>query len=219
MNVIPKPSRSTRQPASPPHAPLMASSPRISQPPRLGRLAERTQSCREEAAKLGWEVREEFIAIDEGKSGNTLADREGFQFLIAHAKTLPRHFDYIMFSEQSRIGCNLTGVLSTAEILNALGVYFYFADTNLDSDGASFRFALARRALTDEIDRWSRMPKDMKCSCVGCEFFRVPVEASISALAEVQGLARLPSALRRSATLPKANPSALDPALLRRDLL
>src|ERR1017187_4118056 len=35
MNVIPKPSRSTRQPASPPHALLMASSPRISQPPRL----------------------------------------------------------------------------------------------------------------------------------------------------------------------------------------
>src|SRR5665213_2958276 len=181
MNVIPKPSRSTRQPASPPHAPLMASSPRISQPPRLGRLAERTHSCREAAAKLGWEVREEFIAIDEGKSGNTLADREGFQFLIAHAKTLPRHFDYIMFSEQSRIGCNLTEVLSTAEILNALGVYFHFANTNLSTDGASFRFALAQRALADEIRRWTQLPKDLKCSCEGCKFFRVPVQDPISA--------------------------------------
>src|ERR1035438_9880800 len=42
MSGIPGPFPSTRQPASPTHAPLIANPPRMSQPPRLGRLAERT---------------------------------------------------------------------------------------------------------------------------------------------------------------------------------
>jgi hypothetical protein len=83
------------------------------------------QVCREEAAKLGWEVLEAFIAVDEGRSGDTVAE------------------------------------------------------TEFGSEDASFRFALAQQALADEIRRWSLMPKDMKCACVGCELFRVPVQDPI----------------------------------------
>jgi DNA invertase Pin-like site-specific DNA recombinase len=134
--------------------------------------------CREAAERKGWVVLEQYLAVDQGQSGNGLSGREAFQTLIAAAKMAPQPFDCILLSRPDRLGQNIASVFTTIETLHYLGVFLYFADMDLDSRSNSFGFMLTQTALTDEMHRWSVIAKAGVCPCAGCAFSWVPLSAA-----------------------------------------
>jgi DNA invertase Pin-like site-specific DNA recombinase len=132
------------------------------------------RDCREAAATKGWDVLDELIEVDEGKSGSTLVGRTGLQTLISQAQDNPRPFDCILVSDLARLGRSFTDLCITTEMLQWYGVYLYFADTGVDSRDKSFRHMVVQASLSDEIYRLSHAPLVLGCPCQRCEFRRVP---------------------------------------------
>ena len=139
------------------------------------------RDCREAAATKGWDVLDELIEVDEGKSGSTLVGRTGLQTPLTLATHNPRPFDCILVSDLARLGRSLTDLCITTEMLQWYGVYLYFADSGVDSRNKSFRHMVVQASLSDEIYRLSHAPTVRGCPCMQCEFRGVSAGASIAA--------------------------------------
>lgn len=154
---------------------------RTARAPGTESIEKQIMVCRSTAAEHDWLVNDEFIAVDEGTSGDTLVGGTGLRSLVALAKAEPRPFDFILCSESTRVGRNLADVSTTIQSLHDHGVHLYCAETGLDSRSVDWQQLLIQSALTDEIYRWSHMPVEQRCCCACCEFSRMPLAYSIPA--------------------------------------
>jgi DNA invertase Pin-like site-specific DNA recombinase len=98
--------------------------------------------CREFAWKRGWIVLDDYIREDRAMSGISIGGRKGLNSLFNDAKTEPRPFDYILFSETSRLSRDLADVLNLSSTLAHCGVHFRFVNQGLDSSDPNFRLML-----------------------------------------------------------------------------
>ena len=147
--------------------------------PNTESIQAQVQECRDVAASKSWEILDQFIEVDEGKSGSTLVGRTGLQTLVTLAAGNPRPFDCILLADSSRLGRNYADVLRTVDEMHKLGVSIYIADAGRDSRDYSFRNLVIQAALADEIDRLSQAPTVHGCPCEGCKFRGVPPADSV----------------------------------------
>jgi hypothetical protein len=97
------------------------------------------RECRERAAELGWEIVEECIFVDEAKSGETVAGRDGLDMMLRIAQQDDPPFSGIIAADTSRFGRHLSDTLHMQELLEYHGVFLYFVDDDLDSREKGFR--------------------------------------------------------------------------------
>lgn len=137
------------------------------------------------AAQKGWTMN--YLVSDEGCSGTTLTDRPALQSLIDIAKKCPRPYDVLLVDDPSRLGRNLTLVLSIVEELNSCGIFTYFVNQQLDSHDQSGQQLLATGMLEEQflVRLKGRVRRGQDCQslndalpkCYG--FTNVPIEDSV----------------------------------------
>ena len=147
--------------------------------PNTESIEAQVRECRDAAAIMGWEVLDEFIEVDEGKSGSTLVGRTGLQTPIVLAVCRPRPFDIILLSASSHLGRNLTDVLSNIKKLRNHGVAIYVAGLGIVSDSKPFCELPTERLSVNEICRAPRAARLQGCWCAAREFFGVLFRGSI----------------------------------------
>lgn len=102
------------------------------------------------AEKKNWQILSEYCRSDKELSGATLLERESLQSLIADAKSMPRPYDVLMIDDTSRLGRNLTLVLTLMEVLRHTGIFLYFVSQQLDSRQPNFRQLFIMNGMMDE---------------------------------------------------------------------
>jgi len=108
------------------------------------------RECRERAAELGWEIVEECIFVDEAKSGETVAGRDGLDMLLRIAQQDGPPYSGAMVADTSRFGRHLSDTLHMQELLEYHGVFLYFVDDDLDSREKGFRRRFIDNGQRDE---------------------------------------------------------------------
>ena len=104
------------------------------------------RACRMLAARKGWLIAEGHLYKDEEKTGRTLAQRHGFQAMMARAKQPHRPFHYILVADVSRMGRNKADLFKTIDILTFQKVRVYFVEDELDSGESHFEESFHSRA-------------------------------------------------------------------------
>jgi site-specific DNA recombinase len=117
---------------------------------RPASIDDQFRQLRRGAAEQGWTALDEYFLSDQGLSGATLIDRTGLQSLLDHAKRRPLPFDVLMIDDTSRLGRNLTLVLTIMEELNGCGIFIYFVSQRLDSRDQNFRNLFIMNGMMDE---------------------------------------------------------------------
>jgi site-specific DNA recombinase len=108
------------------------------------------RECRDAARRLGWTVLDEYVVIDQAKTGQVLLGRDGLEHLIELAQQKPCPFDGIMMDDTSRFGRNLSDTLPMTDTLKYAGVFLYFVSDELDSRHRSFRSQYIQLGQKDE---------------------------------------------------------------------
>lgn len=79
-------------------------------------------ACRVRAGELGLSIDESQIYVDCGVPGNNLERLRQLQKLMSAAESVPRPFDYVLFTDVSRLGRDLLGVIRLLDRLSSAGV-------------------------------------------------------------------------------------------------
>jgi DNA invertase Pin-like site-specific DNA recombinase len=117
---------------------------------RKASIEDQNRNCRDYAEARGWPVLEEYVRADEAKTGRTMRDRDGLQFLLDEAQTKPRPFDVLLLDEPSRLARKLSDVLMIAEELRFAGVRLALVNLKLESDNPNFPTLLTLYGMVDE---------------------------------------------------------------------
>jgi len=105
-------------------------------------LEDQEQHCRRFAEEHGWIVPDEHVYTDAGKSGTSLAGRDGLNSLIIAAKKQPNSFRMVLVEETSRLARNPKDVFDIVNALALYGVHVYFINQDLDSRNDHFHMML-----------------------------------------------------------------------------
>jgi len=114
-------------------------------------IDDQIRECREAIERKGWIVVEEFICVDEAKTGQSRLNRTGLDKLLAHAQLKHKQIDTIVIDDTSRFGRNLSETLPLTETLAYDRVGLYFAKQELASwDNPHFRDLFIKEQREDE---------------------------------------------------------------------
>jgi site-specific DNA recombinase len=113
-------------------------------------IEDQIRQCQRAIDLRGWAVLSDYIRSDSGVSGATLHAREGLNSLINDANKRPRPFDVIVVDDTSRLGRNLTDVLTISDRLKYDDVFLFFVSQQLDSRDSGFRQLLIMNGMMDE---------------------------------------------------------------------
>lgn len=117
---------------------------------RMTSTEDQIRERRDEAARRGWTVVEEYVIADEAKTGQLLSGRDGLDRLVELAEQENRPFDAILMDDSSRFGRSLSDTLPILDRLTYAGVFLYFVSNQLDSRDKHFRSQYIRQGEQDE---------------------------------------------------------------------
>ena len=113
-------------------------------------LEDQEQHCRRFTEEHGWIVPNEHVYKDAGKSGTSLAGRDGLNSLIIAAKKQPNSSRRVLVEETSRLARNPRDVLDIVNALALDGVHVYFIEQKLDPRNDHFHMMLMVSAMVEE---------------------------------------------------------------------
>jgi site-specific DNA recombinase len=113
-------------------------------------IEDQVRTCTDAATENGWSVEPSLIFRDAGISGAQMSTREGIQTLLHRIQSdRTRTFQGVIFDDSSRLGRNLSEVLSFCKVCEFHQVFLYFVNQELDSRDPSF-YQLMIQASGDE---------------------------------------------------------------------
>ena len=113
-------------------------------------IEDQIRKCREEVAKRGAVVLEDYVRSDRAISGASLVGRKALQSLIEDAKRRPRPFDALLVDDTSRLARDLAEGLQIVAILRYHGISVISVTQGIDSSQKSARPLLALHGMIDE---------------------------------------------------------------------
>jgi DNA invertase Pin-like site-specific DNA recombinase len=117
---------------------------------RLASPEDQIRECRDAAKRKGWIVVDEYVVVDQAKTGQVLLGRDELEHLIELAQEKACPFDGIMMDDTSRFGRNLSDTLPITDMLKYAGVFLYFVSDQLDSRDRNFRLQYIQKGQQDE---------------------------------------------------------------------
>jgi site-specific DNA recombinase len=117
---------------------------------REASIEDQVRRCRENAARQGWSIVEEFVIADKAVSAASVAGRDGLQRLVKAAKSKNRPFDCLLLDDTSRLARDLSDSIRTLKILEFCGVSVVSVSQGIDSSQGSARPLLAMHGIMDE---------------------------------------------------------------------
>jgi len=100
--------------------------------------------------RKGWTVIDEYVVIDQAKTGQVLLGRDGLERLVELSEQNPRPFDGILMDDTSRLGRNLSDTLPITDRLRYEGVFLFFVSNDLDSSDRKFPPQYIQQGQQDE---------------------------------------------------------------------
>ncbi|MBX3307723.1 MAG: recombinase family protein [Nitrospira sp.] len=117
-------------------------------------VTRQTEHCIAYAESKGWEVREEFIFVDDGISGAEFQKRPGFIRLMNSLKPKPP-FQVLVMSEESRLGREqIQTAYALQQLMDAgVRVFFYLTDQERTLNTAMDKVMLSLTNFAAEMER------------------------------------------------------------------
>ena len=112
--------------------------------------ADQLRKCGEYAAARGWTILEEHHYADEAASGAG-SDRDGLNYLLRAANSLPRPFDVILVDDTSRLSRNVGDAARIREQLAFIGVRIIAVSQGIDSQDEQSDVLFEVHALVDNL--------------------------------------------------------------------
>ena len=114
-------------------------------------IDDQVRTCTEAALAHGWALDPSLTFSDAGISGAQMATREGIQSLLHRIENdNATTFHGVLFDDSSRLGRNLSEVLSFCKICEFHQVFLYFVNQELDSRDPNFYQVIIQYASGDE---------------------------------------------------------------------
>jgi site-specific DNA recombinase len=114
-------------------------------------IEDQVRTCTDAATANGWSVEPSLIISDAGVSGAQMSTREGIQTLLHRIQSdRTRTFQGVLFDDSSRLGRNLSEVLSFCKVCEFHQVFLYFVNQELDSRDPNFYQLMIQFASGDE---------------------------------------------------------------------
>ena len=102
-------------------------------------IEDQVRTCADAATANGWLVEPSLIFRDAGISGAQMSTRDGIQTLLHRIESeKTKTFQGVLFDDSSRLGRNLSEVLSFCKICEFYQVFLYFVNQELDSRDPNF---------------------------------------------------------------------------------
>jgi DNA invertase Pin-like site-specific DNA recombinase len=115
-------------------------------------IDDQVRTCTEAARDRGWIVDPALIFTDAGISGALMATRDGVQTLLSRIQAdKVKSYSGFLFDDSSRLGRNLSEVLSFCKLCEFHNVFLYFVNQQLDSRDPNFYQLIIQYASTDEL--------------------------------------------------------------------
>ena len=108
------------------------------------------RECSKFAQNKDWRVLPEYIRTDSGKTGQTVAGRDGLADLLLLAAQKPRPFDYLLIFHTSRLGRDVGDANKLKATFKFFGIVLIFVSDNLDSRDSSFDTMFVIKSLQDQ---------------------------------------------------------------------
>jgi site-specific DNA recombinase len=108
------------------------------------------RDCSAFAEQKGWIVLPEYILADSGKTGQTVAGRDGLADLLRLAQQKPRPYDYLLIYHTSRLGRDVGDANKLKATFQFFGITLIFVADGLDSRDSSFDTMFVFKSLQDQ---------------------------------------------------------------------
>jgi len=114
-------------------------------------IEDQVRTCTDAAAVNGWLVEPSLIFRDAGISGAQMSTRDGIQTLLHRIESeKTKTFQGVLFDDSSRLGRNVSEVLSFCKLCEFHQVFLYFVNQELDSRDPNFYHLIMQFASGDE---------------------------------------------------------------------
>lgn len=111
-------------------------------------IEDQLRTCTDAATANGWSVEPSLIISDAGVSGAQMSTREGIQTLLHRIQNdRTRTFQGVLFDDSSRLGRNLSEVLSFCKVCEFHQVLLCFVNQEFDSRDPNFYELMIQFAL------------------------------------------------------------------------
>jgi len=118
---------------------------------RKASIDDQVRTCTDAAEANGWTVDPSLIFTDAGVSGAQMLTREGIQSLMHRVENdKARTFHGVVFDDTSRLGRNVSEVVTFCKVCEFNRVFVYFVAQDLDSRDPNFQPVLIQYATADE---------------------------------------------------------------------
>jgi site-specific DNA recombinase len=114
-------------------------------------LEDQLRTCREYAARHGWDWQDTHVYSDAAISGSSLEGRAGLHAVLTTAASLPRPFDVLLVDDSSRVARDLPDALRVLQRLTFAGVRVIYISQGIDSASEQAETLVAVHGLVDSL--------------------------------------------------------------------